>query len=257
MGNFIFGSLREKNANIEKGESSLKDWLEYIFPGESVVYDSAIPKDIWKGRSDKYSSFEVTWERFRPDARIESLSIVVEFNGPDHYRVPSVMLQDVNKEVICKQLGYKVVQIPYFVQLSPETVKYYFDVEITDGCDLPSGFYSTSDKDTDLNPYMPACFCSMGWNRFTYELKELPETTRYEIINSLLVAQLYYERALVIPLVNKSDHTAIILNPNVDPFDIDIDYNCRIADKCNCYVSCSKNIPWLIGLDASLDDELN
>lgn len=44
MDNFIFGSLREKNANIEKGESSLKDWLEYIFPGESVVYDSVIPK---------------------------------------------------------------------------------------------------------------------------------------------------------------------------------------------------------------------
>lgn len=255
MEEFIFGSLREKNANRDKGESSLKEWLEYIFPGDDIVYDSSIPKEIWSDRCDKYSNVEVKYERFRPDARIESLGVVIEFNGPDHYRVPSVMLQDANKEVICKQLGYKVVQIPYFVQLNPETVKYYFDVEITDGCDLPSGFYSTSGKDIDLNPYMPACFCSMGWNRFTYELKQLPEITRYEIINSLLVAQLYYERALVIPLVNKSDHTAIILNPDVDPFDIDIDYNFKIVDRCNCYIS-SRQIPWLIDLITHSEDTL-
>lgn len=142
-GKYIWGYLREcENKFYDPSRhSTLEEYLSAIFPDAHWIYDSMIPKDIVHGRLPGYPL-----KRFRPDARCEELSLIVEFDGTAHYQDQSVVLADREKDRWLMGLGYKVVRIPYWIQLSNRMIEFWFGVMMpTEMCTLVDSFYDTPD----------------------------------------------------------------------------------------------------------------
>ena len=75
-----FGLLCEKNP--KPGWTSLKQYLEYMYPGHEIVVDSQIPKDIFESRQSIHGHKADKYRTYRPDARIEDLNISEEVPFP-------------------------------------------------------------------------------------------------------------------------------------------------------------------------------
>ena len=123
-----WGFLRENGASARKAgtdpatglhRTGLDEYLRIIFPETNDwIHDQPIGEIGGKKR------------RIRPDYRSESLKLIVEFDGLQHYTNPVNILKDLNNTAIYEQGGYKVVRIPYFIQLTNEVVKSMFVVEV-------------------------------------------------------------------------------------------------------------------------------
>lgn len=65
-------------------------------------------------------------------------------------------------------MGYRIIRIPYFVQLTSDVVAHYFGMSDVDmQVNFPHGFI------VDKGEKLPAEFCSLGIARFINELHEL------------------------------------------------------------------------------------
>lgn len=119
-----WGFLREtvaeaEKANQEKGFGTLKtgleEYLAVIFPEvDDWVHDT--PIGILNGKK----------RRLRPDYRSEKLKLIIEFDGMPHYTSIGRILSDISNTADYEQAGYKVVRIPYFIQMTQEVVKNLF-----------------------------------------------------------------------------------------------------------------------------------
>ena len=123
-----WGFLRETNesaikAGIDKAtgihRTGLEDYLKLIF---LTVTDWIHDKPIGELNGVKI--------RLRPDCRSESLKLIIEFDGLQHYTNPSVIVDDRVKTKVYEDGGYKVVRIPYFIQLTNEVVEIMFGVKV-------------------------------------------------------------------------------------------------------------------------------
>jgi very-short-patch-repair endonuclease len=103
-------------------------------------------------------------KRYRPDFFIEELSLIVEFDGPNHYTNPAVCVRD-----MFKKHGYKTAFVPFYIQLDEMSIQIIFDsvmenISSTDTFNTyPHGFISQ-------NVTLPAEFCSFGLYRFNCEI---------------------------------------------------------------------------------------
>jgi very-short-patch-repair endonuclease len=105
--------------------------------------------------------------RFRPDYHSEAHKLVVEFDGDQHYRSSRVILGDVERDAFFTANGFRVIRIPYFVQLSRAVITHLFgDIADTrdDFLDFPHGFIAST-------VVMPADFCELGIVRFEDDLE--------------------------------------------------------------------------------------
>ena len=137
---------------------------------------------------DKYAAFmeeqkvagkpRCRWDIYMtfPDGR----EIAVEFDGDQHYRDTLVMKLDLEKDDLADEAGIEVVRIPYWVQLTDDTAKHYFD-DLFDGIhieqDYPHGFIKSK--------VFPASYCALGVERFMAELHDLPYDIFVEILMNL------------------------------------------------------------------------
>jgi hypothetical protein len=103
--------------------------------------------------------------------------VAVEFDGDEHYRHTIKIKSDHEKDELARQGGYQVVRVPYWVQLTSETLKRYFDLDAEIVQDFPHGFITTK--------VFPASFCEFGIARFQRELDCLPSGVRLAVISSL------------------------------------------------------------------------
>ena len=55
---------------------------------------------------------------------------IVEYDGLQHYTNPINILKDCKNQEIYEKFGYRVIRIPYFIQLTNEVVKEIFNVKI-------------------------------------------------------------------------------------------------------------------------------
>ena len=116
-----WGFLREtselaKKAGIDKDtglhRTGLDEYLKVIFPNiEDWIHD----KTLGKINDITYKS--------RTDYRSETLKLIIEFDGLQHYTKPDIIEKDIRLTKVYEDLGYKVVRIPYFIQLSNKAVK--------------------------------------------------------------------------------------------------------------------------------------
>jgi very-short-patch-repair endonuclease len=104
--------------------------------------------------------------RFRPDYYSDRHKLVVEFDGDQHYRSSRVILGDVERDAFFTSNGFRVIRIPYFVQLSRAVITHLFgDIARSrnDFLDFPHGFIAPT-------VVMPADFCELGTTRFEDDL---------------------------------------------------------------------------------------
>jgi hypothetical protein len=118
--------------------------------------------------------------RYRPDFRSERHQLIVEFDGDEHYRSAKKILGDKERDEAFAVAGYRVVRIPYFVQLAGVVIAGLFgDVASSheDFLQFPHGFIAKT-------VIMPADFCELGIARFEADLLRF-SYIRHEILESL------------------------------------------------------------------------
>lgn len=166
----MFGYLRETQKHVEKDpidpvtgicRTSLPDYLNAIYPDiNDWIFDKStglIDKDTGK------KSLR------RPDARSEKLKLIVEIDGLPHYQNPDIILRDEISTKFYEDYGYKVVRIPYFIQLSNNAVKTLFDKE----CNIELFDESHSSMSPELRN-TPAYMCPLGIERMNNEFSRFP-----------------------------------------------------------------------------------
>lgn len=169
-----WGFLRETNtqakeAGLDKDtglhRTGLEDYLKIIFPEtDDWVHDKAL--GILEGKL----------YRNRPDYRSEKLKLIVEFDGLQHYTKPDIIQKDLLTTELYKNLGYKVVRIPYFIQLTNKAIKTLFDVEVSEELfDEKISSLGVEGQNT------PAYLCPAGVKRMVEEFKKFPEQYKTNI----------------------------------------------------------------------------
>lgn len=178
--------LRE---SAKKGEDSKNNHLDIclkkLFPNNTFQHRKFIKlegdcvKNLW------YSKICV-------DYICEDLKIVVEFDGESwqgggHFTDPTVCLKDQYNTRILTDMGYKVIRIPFYVQLDKYAIKYYFDIDYKDQ------LYETCTDHGFLFPdcKTPAFFCELGLKRFYNDLLTLPKEITRSIIVSIMARFTY------------------------------------------------------------------
>jgi len=165
----IYGFLREtkelaQQAGPDKDtglpRTGLEEYLRIIYPDVTDwIHDCPIG-EMYKGKV----------LRIRPDYKSDSLKMVVEFDGIQHYQHPDTMLKDDEKTEIYKELGYRVVRIPFFIQLTKDAVLKLFGVRIEH--ELFDGRYPSLGVKGRCTP---AFLCPAGIERMAREFVDFPD----------------------------------------------------------------------------------
>lgn len=133
--------------------------------------------------------------RYRPDYRSERHKSIIEFDGNQHYQRAANILRDVEKDAVFVAAGYRVIRIPYFVQLDSKVIYLLFGNLVHDRSplkDFPHGFIANE-------VVFPADFCELGIERFLSDLDRFSCITG-EIWDSLRAASRRLgDRRLVCP----------------------------------------------------------
>jgi hypothetical protein len=162
-----WGFLRETREQAQKAgmdsdtglhRTGMEDYIKVIFP--------EIPENEWI--HDK--PFLATGKRIRPDYRCDRLKLIIEFDGVQHYHKPDTIRKDAENQKLYEQLGYKVVRIPYFIQLTNEVVKTMFDREVEQPL-----FDPTIPSMGVRGRNTPAYCCPAGLERMAKEFHKYPE----------------------------------------------------------------------------------
>jgi very-short-patch-repair endonuclease len=153
---------KPKKAIAYLTEESLAQELRHLYPGEQFIRDKTVPG---------------SGIRKRPDYRCDNLKLIVEYDGPRHYRQAYRIKQDLRKRDCYEKMGFKVVRIPYFVQLTTETVQTLFGLVKEVHEDFPHGFIIKTVT-------LPADFCELGIELFKEDLARF-QSIRTEIVQSL------------------------------------------------------------------------
>ena len=144
--------------DVETGlhRTGLEEYLKVIFPNTSDwIHDKTI---------------EGSGLKTRPDYRSESLKLIIEFDGTQHYNNPLNIYNDQTKTQNYIDKGYKVVHIPYFIQLTNNAIKELFGVEVKEKMFNPI-FPSLGPYDKNT----PAFLCYEGIKRMAKEFKRFPD----------------------------------------------------------------------------------
>lgn len=161
-----WGFLRETNEKAEEAgidkdtglhRTGLEDYLAVIFPeigADEWIHDKTIP-GIGK--------------KTRPDYRCERLKLIIEFDGVQHYQKPDRIKADIEAHKLYEENGYKVVRIPYFIQLSNSVVKAMFDREVEEIL-FDESIPSLGVKGQNT----PAYCCPAGLKRMAKEFRSYP-----------------------------------------------------------------------------------
>lgn len=160
---------------------------------EAALRDLVGP-DNWLGRELRVPGTRRRWDMaFKQGGR----TIVVEFDGDQHYRDALVIRADYEKDAIANELGYQIVRIPYWVQLTTQTLYHYFHITAEVVQDFRHGFISDP-------PVLPASYCQLGLVRFKQELDSLPLSVRQAVILSLQNWVPKYGEQYVYPDINNA-----------------------------------------------------
>ena len=158
--------------------TGLEDYLRVIFPEISDwVHDRPCG---FVGSTGKAS-------RARPDYLSNELKLIVEFDGLQHYTTPDRIETDLKRTEFYRGAGFKVVRIPYFIQLTNAAVRKLFGVDVDQPL-FDGRFASLGPKRTNS----PAFLCPAGIRRMAREFVAFPE--QYEVNLAALRAADQYDR---------------------------------------------------------------
>lgn len=140
---------------------------------ESVL-QTIVGELSWVGKEIRVEDTRFRWDIvYKQNERM----VAVEFDGSNHYRHSLNIKRDNEKDVIAQKSGIKVVRFPYWIQLTTETLRSYFNLDATIKQNFPHGFIATKD--------FPASFCELGIRRFKNEYDHLSPNVQNAVANSL------------------------------------------------------------------------
>jgi hypothetical protein len=154
---------KDKDTGLHR--TGLEEYLKIIFP---EIDDWIHDKPLGEVNGEKYRS--------RPDYRSEKLKLIVEFDGLQHYTKPDIIEKDNRLSEVYTKLGYKVVRVPYFIQLTNAAVKTLFDIEVTEEL-----FDETISSLGIEGLNTPAYLCPAGVKRMAQEFKKFPDQYKTNI----------------------------------------------------------------------------
>lgn len=167
----MWGFLRETKEAAEKAgidkdtkicRTGLEEYLKVIFPDTDDWINNRIIPNLYDSTGKK--------RRTRPDWRSESLRLIIEFDGLQHYTNPDNIIKDENNTALYESVGYKVVRIPYFIQLTNKAVKQLF------GVDVKEEMFDEKIPSLGLQGnHSPAYLCYKGIKRMAKEFTKFPE----------------------------------------------------------------------------------
>lgn len=177
-----------KNKNLWLDEENLYEDLKYIF-GKDFIRNKIVPKSNCK---------------YRPDFRNDELMLIVQYDGPRHYTDSKVILKDDIEDTVYQNLNYKIVRVPYYIQIETKIIKLLFDINFEYELKYPHGF-------NEKNVILPANFCSLGLKRFERELDYF-DIVKENVIDTLLnkIEENNYNSEIVIP-----DEFIYIIDPDI------------------------------------------
>ena len=162
-----FGYLRETQEQADKAgididtsviRTGLDTYLKIIFPEiNDWVHDC------------KFDNIKEL-SRKRPDYRSEELKLIIEFDGLPHYTSPLQILKDSERTRLYESYGYKVIRIPYFIQLSNEVVKELFNRDVKEPL-FDDNIPSLTIHSHATPAFLPLC----GIKRMAQEFKKFPK----------------------------------------------------------------------------------
>nr|DAE82971.1 MAG TPA: Very-short-patch-repair endonuclease [Caudoviricetes sp.] len=185
----LIKELSRENFIGIKGDTTMTNW-GFLRETSEIAEKAGIDKDTGVCRTglDKYLSVifpettdwihdkaigllpDGTKSRKRPDYRSESLKLIVEIDGVPHYDNPENIRKDIESTKMYEKAGYKVIRIPYFIQLSNNAVKTLFGVDV-DGTLFDESIPSMGIQEKNT----PAFMCPYGIRRMAEEFKRFPE----------------------------------------------------------------------------------
>ena len=169
-----WGYLRETTDDAKKAgvdhatglhRTGLNEYLTKIFPN---VKDWVHNKEVGKFLDGKKL-------RTRPDYRSESRMLIIEFDGVQHYSKPDVILKDARNTDNYKRLGYTVIRIPYFIQLTNSAIKELF------GEVIKEPMFDVQYASLGASSGSPAYLCPAGLERMAKEFTRFPEQYQVNI----------------------------------------------------------------------------
>lgn len=147
--------------------TGLEEYLAVIFP---EITDWIHNKEIPPINGIK--------RKFKPDYRSDSLKLIIEIDGLPHYKDPEIMANDREKDKVYISMGYSVIRIPYFIQLSKNAVKELFGIEINEEL-FDESYPSIGLKGRNT----PAYLCPEGIKRMATEFLKFPNQMKVNIEN--------------------------------------------------------------------------
>lgn len=166
----VWGFLRETTEEAEKAgldkdtgicRTGLEEYLAVIFPKTTDwIHNKIIDGMMVNGKQS----------RMKPDYRSDSLKLIVEFDGIPHYKYVGTYAKDIKSTQIYEKNGYRVVRIPYFIQLSKRAVKTLF------GVDMHEELFNENISSLGVKgENTPAYLSPEGVKRMAVEFKRFPE----------------------------------------------------------------------------------
>lgn len=140
----------------------LEEYLSFLYPGRTWIHD----KPFGKRGGKSY--------RIRPDYLCEEEKLIIEFDGLQHYTNPMNIRKDCENQAVYESFGYKVIRIPYFINLTTDVVREMFGIIVKENPFDPS-YPSMSVKWQNT----PAFCCYEGILRMAEEFKRYPQ--QYEV----------------------------------------------------------------------------
>ena len=137
--------------------------------------------------------------RNRPDYRNDFYKLMVEFDGYAHYTSSKRIVLDGLKDELYRGNGYKVVHIPYFVQISGKIISKLFSIDVDYVQKYPHGFINSK-------CVLPADFCHLGIKRFFQDLEAFKEIKDEILVSLVKKIESLKNRSLVIPDTEEFNH---------------------------------------------------
>lgn len=144
--------------------TGLEEYLAIIFPDvDDWVHDKTT--GLLKPNGKK--------SLIRPDYRSEQLKMIVEYDGLPHYSSPDQWERDKRNQSFYESYGYKVVRVPYFIQLTNAAVERLFGVKVDEPL-FDGNVPSIGPKGNNT----PAYLCPSGIRRMASEFAKFPDQYR-------------------------------------------------------------------------------
>jgi len=152
-------------------ERNLGESLKILFPNEEIIHNKQLII------SDK---------KMRPDYRIPSKNLLIEFNGYHHFTNTKTIINDYKKKALILESGLNLIEIPYFVQLTENVTEYLFSEFTKSGYiqDFSNGF-----PHGFIHPKagMICDFCYLGLQRVIKIFREFPGEVKEGCFESIRV----------------------------------------------------------------------